>query len=59
MLQPGEPAQAEGDLVEKQTRRRWRAYTYEELLQRDKVSLDLFWLRDESLEDSANLPSPT
>ena len=26
--------------------------------QRDKVSLDIFWLRDESLEDSANLPDP-
>ena len=25
---------------------------------RDKVSLDLFWLRDDSLEDSANLPDP-
>ncbi len=25
---------------------------------RDKVSLDIFWLRDESLEDSANLPDP-
>jgi type I restriction enzyme M protein len=37
---------------------RWRSYPYEELLQRDKVSLDIFWLRDESLEDSANLPDP-
>lgn len=37
---------------------RWRDYTYEQLLQRDKVSLDLFWLKDESLEDSANLPAP-
>ena len=37
---------------------RWRAYDYEELLKRDKVGLDLFWLRDESLEDSANLPDP-
>lgn len=37
---------------------RWRPYTYEEILARDKVSLDLFWLRDESLEDSANLPDP-
>ena len=37
---------------------RWRSYTYDELMQRDKVSLDLFWLRDESLEDSANLPDP-
>ena len=31
---------------------RWRPYTYEEIISRDKVSLDLFWLRDESLEDS-------
>jgi type I restriction enzyme M protein len=35
---------------------RWRVYSYEELLQRDKLSLDIFWLRDESLESSANLP---
>jgi hypothetical protein len=25
---------------------------------RDKASLDIFWLKDESLEDSANLPEP-
>ena len=37
---------------------RWRVYEYEELLQRDKVSLDLLWVKDESLEDSANLPEP-
>jgi type I restriction enzyme M protein len=37
---------------------RWRSFTYEELLKRDKVNLDLFWLKDESLEDSANLPDP-
>jgi len=37
---------------------RWRSFTYEELLARDKVNLDIFWLRDESLEDSANLPNP-
>jgi type I restriction enzyme M protein len=27
-------------------------------LKRDKVSVDIFWLKDESLEDSANLPVP-
>jgi type I restriction enzyme M protein len=37
---------------------RWRAYTYAELLARDKVNLDIFWLRDETLEDSASLPDP-
>jgi len=30
----------------------------DEIVARDKVSLDLFWLRDESLEDSASLPDP-
>jgi len=37
---------------------RWRAYDYEELINRDKASLDIFWLRDETLEDSDNLPDP-
>ena len=37
---------------------RWRPYSYDEIVSRDKVSLDLFWLRDESLEDSADLPAP-
>jgi type I restriction enzyme M protein len=37
---------------------RWRVFTYDELIARDKVNLDIFWLRDESLEDSANLPAP-
>lgn len=37
---------------------RWRAFTYEELLARDKLSLDIFWLKDESLEENANLPAP-
>ena len=37
---------------------RWRAYDYEELVNRDNASLDIFWLRDESLEESDNLPDP-
>ena len=37
---------------------RWRVFTYDELMARDKVNLDIFWLRDELLEDSANLPEP-
>ena len=27
-------------------------------MQAEKVNVDIFWLRDESLEDSANLPNP-
>ncbi len=36
----------------------WRACGYEELLARDNANLDIFWLRDESLEDTADLPDP-
>ncbi len=43
---------------EKKPEGRWRAYGIDELLGRDKTSLDIFWLKDESLEDSANLPPP-
>lgn len=37
---------------------RWRQYSYEELVARDKTSLDLFWLKDKSLTDLDNLPEP-
>ncbi len=43
---------------EKNPNGRWRAYDYEELINRDRASLDIFWLRDESLEESDNLPDP-
>ncbi len=37
---------------------RFKSFAYEDLLKRDKINLDIFWLKDESLEDSANLPDP-
>jgi len=37
---------------------RFKCFDYEELIKRDKANLDIFWLKDESLEDSANLPDP-
>jgi len=37
---------------------RWRDYDYDELIARDKASLDIFWLKDASLEDTENLPEP-
>jgi type I restriction enzyme M protein len=43
---------------EKKPDGRWRAYDYDELVARDKASLDIFWLKDDSLEDSENLPDP-
>ena len=44
--------------MERKETERFKAFSYDELIQRDKVSLDIFWLKDESLEDSENLPSP-
>jgi type I restriction enzyme M protein len=37
---------------------RFKPFSYDELVARDKASLDIFWLRDESLEDTDNLPAP-
>ncbi|MGQ0464313.1 MAG: N-6 DNA methylase [Sporichthyaceae bacterium] len=37
---------------------RFRSFGYDELLARDKVNLDIVWLRDESLSDADNLPAP-
>jgi type I restriction enzyme M protein len=37
---------------------RWRSFDFDELLKRDKANLDLFWLKDKSLEDSEELPPP-
>jgi len=37
---------------------RFRFYAFEELIARDKASLDLFWLKDDSLDNLADLPPP-
>lgn len=37
---------------------RWRKYSYKEILARDKVNLDIFWLKDENFIDLENLPEP-
>ncbi len=42
----------------KQPDGRWRVYDYDELVARDKASLDIFWLKDDSLAESDNLPPP-
>ena len=43
---------------ERQETERFRRISYDDLVKRDKANLDIFWLRDESVEDSANLPPP-
>ena len=37
---------------------RWRRYSIDDILARDKTSLDIFWIKDKSLADLDNLPSP-
>ena len=37
---------------------RWRKFSLEEILARDKTSLDIFWLKDKSLAGLDNLPEP-
>ena len=37
---------------------RWKKFSYEEIMSRDKANLDIFWLKDKSLADLDNLPDP-
>jgi len=37
---------------------RWRSFRYDEIMQRDKINLDIFWIKDKSLEDSEKIPDP-
>jgi type I restriction enzyme M protein len=43
---------------ERKEAERFKSFAYDDLLKRDKVNLDIFWLKDDSLEESANLPAP-
>ena len=37
---------------------RFKKFSYDEVTKRDNTNLDIFWLKDESIEDSADLPEP-
>ena len=37
---------------------RFKCYSYAELMARDKASLDIFWLKDDSLDNLDDLPPP-
>ena len=47
----GKPPRARGE-------RALQVYAYEELMARDKASLDIFWLKDDSLDNLDELPPP-
>jgi type I restriction enzyme M protein len=44
--------------AERKESERFKSFTYDELTKRDKANLDIFWLKDDALEESANLPAP-
>lgn len=37
---------------------RWRKYSYEDIISRDKTNLDISWIKDDNLIDLDNLPEP-
>ena len=43
---------------DRQESERFKAFDYDDLIKRDKINLDIFWLKDDALEESANLPAP-
>lgn len=53
-----QPSLADAEEGEVGAKGRWHVCGYDELIARDKASLNIFWLKDESLADSDNLPSP-
>lgn len=55
---PGAPHKRKPTWSEDNPDGRWRCYDYDDLLKRDKLSLDLFWIKDKSLTDTDSLPSP-
>jgi type I restriction enzyme M protein len=49
------PGQPRSNRVESE---RFQSFSYETLVARDKANLDITWLKDDNLEDAANLPAP-
>ena len=46
------------NILKRKETKTFRAYSYDDLIKRDKASMDIFWLKDDSLEDLENLPPP-
>jgi len=55
---PGRSGEGGTSRCNRKESERFKSFTYDEPTQRDKVSLDFFWLEDDALEASANLPAP-
>ena len=55
---PGRPHARRQTWSEANPQGRWRAFDYKHLKQRDKLSLDIFWIKDDSATDASALPPP-
>jgi type I restriction enzyme M protein len=49
---------AAGNRAKRKETERFKRFTVDELMKRDKLNLDIFWLKDDSLEDVDSLPPP-
>jgi type I restriction enzyme M protein len=58
LFKPGAIHRRKATWAEDKPEARWRSFDCEDLLKRDKLSLDLFWIKDDSVEDSSTLPDP-
>ena len=58
LYKPDNRAKRQATWSEETPEGRWRSYSYDEIMARDKTSLDIFWLKDQSLTDLDNLPDP-
>ncbi len=47
-----------GNRTKRKESERFKPFTYDELIARDKANLDIIWLKDDSQEDAADLPAP-
>lgn len=43
---------------EREESERFKYFSYSELISRDKASLDIFWLKDDTLDNLDDLPPP-
>ena len=46
------------NILKRKESQNFKPFSYNELIKRDKMSLDIFWLKDDSIEDVDNLPPP-
>lgn len=47
------------DRFKRKKSEKFRPFTYDEIVRRDEANLDIFWLQDQSMEDSSDLPTPS